>query len=198
MTISEERIVELAQQYLSKLQRANEEEFAINKPGIGKDYYEFLDGLDSECSHLADCYRIGYQNEEVEADLESALDVANIKVDRESKEYKLLISKFLFAATEACFQRLSMYKGDFDYKLEITKLATEEQPELSTRKNRKTTTELQNYVNVIAREVMEKYPDNQKQYLAVDVSDILESKHNIKRKSSTILRDYLSNYPDFW
>jgi len=197
MTISEERIVELAQQYLSKLQRANEEEFAINKPGIGKDYYEFLDGLDSECSHLADCYRIGYQNEEVEADLESALDVANIKVDRESKEYKLLISKFLFAATEACFQRLSMYKGDFDYKLEFTKLVTEEQPVLSTRKKRKSTTELQNYVNIIAREVMEKYPDSQKQYLAVDVSDILESKHGIKKKPSTILRDYLGKFPNF-
>jgi len=197
MTISEERIVELAQQYLSKLQRANEEEFAINKPGIGKDYYEFLDGLDSECSHLADCYRIGYQNEEVEADLESALDVANIKVDRESKEYKLLISKFLFAATEACFQRLSMYKGDFDYKLEFTKLGTEEQPVPSTRKKRKSTTELQNYVNVIAREVMEKYPNNQKQYLAEDVSDILESKHGIKKKPSTILRDYLGKFPNF-
>ena len=45
MTISEERIVELAQQYLSKLQRANEIEFAINKPGVGKDHYDFLDGL---------------------------------------------------------------------------------------------------------------------------------------------------------
>ena len=101
MTISEERIVELAQQYLSKLQRANEEEFETFKPGVGEDRYEFLDGLDSECSHLSDCYRYGYQNEEVEVDLESALDVANIKVDRESKEYKLLIGKFLFAATEA-------------------------------------------------------------------------------------------------
>ena len=197
MTISEERIVELAQQYLSKLQRANEDEFAINKPGVGGDYYEFMDGLDSECSHLADCFQIGYQNKEVEADLESALDVANIKVDRESKEYKLLISKFLFAATEACFQRLSMYKGDFDYKLELTKLDTEEPPVVSTRKNRKSTTELEYYVNVIAREVMEKYPDNQKQYLAVDVAKKLESKHGIKKEPSTILRDYLGKYPTF-
>ena len=46
MTISEEWIVELAQQYLSKLQKANQEEFAINKPGVGEDYYDFLDGLD--------------------------------------------------------------------------------------------------------------------------------------------------------
>lgn len=197
MTISEERIVELAQQYLSKLQKANEEEFETSKPGVGGDYYDFLDGLDSECSHLSDCYRIGYQNEEVEADLESALDVANIKVDRESKEYKLLIGKFLLAATKACLEKLSMYKGDFDYKLEFTKLGTEEQPVLSTRKKRKSTTELQNYVNVIAREVMEKYPNNQKQYLAEDVSDILESKHGIKKKPSTILRDYLGKFPNF-
>ena len=85
MSISEERIIELAQQYLSKLQRANEIEFATFKPGVGEDYYDFLDGLDSECSHLADDFRAGYQNKEVEADLESALDVSNIKVDRESK-----------------------------------------------------------------------------------------------------------------
>ena len=197
MSISEEQIVELAHQYLSKLQRANEIEFATNKPGVGEDYYDFIDGLDSKCSHLADDFRIGYQNEEVEADLESALDVANIKVDRESNEYKLLISKFLFATTEACFQRLSMYKGDFDYKLEFTKLDTEEPPVVSTRKKRKSTIELENRINIIAREVMEKYPDNQKQYLAVDVSEKLESKHDIKKKPATILRDYLGKYPNF-
>ena len=197
MTISKERIVELAQQYLSKLQIDNEEEFETFKPGLGEDRYEFLDGLDSECSHLSDCYRYGYQNEEVEADLESALDVANIKVDRESKEYKLLIGKFLFAATEACFQRLRMYEGDFDYKLEFTKLGTEEPPVVSTQKKRKSTKELEYYVNVIAREVMEKYPDNQKQYLAVDVSEKLESKHGIKKEPATILRDYLGKYPNF-
>jgi hypothetical protein len=197
MTISEERIVELAQQYLSKLQRANEEEFAINKPGTGEDYYEFLDGLDSKCSHLADDFRIGYQNKEVEADLESALDAANIKVDRESKEYKLLIHTFLVAAEEACCEKLSMYEGKFDFKSKSTKLGTEIPPVLSTQKKRKSTKELEYYVNVIAREVMEKYPDNQKQYLAVDVSEKLESKHGIKKEPATILRDYLGKYPNF-
>ena len=197
MTISEERIVELAQQYLSKLQRANEDEFAINKPGVGGDYYEFMDGLDSECSHLADCFQIGYQNKEVEADLESALDVANIKVDRESKEYKLLIHTFLVAAEEACCEKWSMYKGKYDFKSKSTKLGTEIPPVVSTQKKRKSTIELQNYVNAIAREVMEKYPDNQKQYLAVDVSEKLESKHGIKKKPATILRDYLGKYPNF-
>ena len=197
MTISEEQIVELAQQYLSKLQKANEIEFATFKPGVGEDYYVFLDVLEEECSHFSDCLTIGYQSKEVEADLKSALDVANIKVDRESKEYKLLIGKFLLAATKACFQRLSMYKGDFDYKLEFTKLVTEEPPEVNTRKTRKSTIKLQNYVNIIAREERIIHPDTPKEYLAVDVAKKLESKYGIKKKPTTIERDYLSNYPDF-
>ena len=197
MTISEEQIVILAQEYLSKLQRANQVEFATIKPGVGQDYYDFLDGLEAHCSHLADDFRIGYQNKEVEADIETALKSANIKIGRDSNEYKLLLSKFLFTATEACFERLSMYKGDFDYKLETTKLAAEIPPVVSTQKKRKSTIELEYYVNVIAREVMEKYPDNQKQYLAVDVSEKLESKHGIKKEPATILRDYLGKYPNF-
>ena len=197
MAISEEQIVILAQEYLSKLQRANEVEFATRKLGVGQDYYDFLDGLEAQCSHLADDFRIGYQNKEVEADLESALKAANIKADRDSNEYKLLLSKFLFAATEACFERLSMYKGDFDYKLETTKLAAEIPTLASTRKARKSTIELQNYVNIIAREERIIHPDTSKEYLAVDVAKKLESKYGIKKASSTILRDYLSNYPNF-
>ena len=197
MTISEERIVELGQQYLYKLQRANVIDFATFKPGLGKDRYDFLDGLWEECYHLADCLKIGYQNKEVEADLESALDVANIKVDRESKEYKLLIHTFLVAAEEACCEKLSMYKGKFDFKSKSTKLGTEIPPAVSTQKKRKSTIELENRINIIAREVMEKYPDNQKQYLAVDVSEKLNSKHGIKKKPATILRDYLGKYPNF-
>ena len=195
MTISEERIVKLAQQYLSKLQRANEYEFANNKPGVGKDYYEFMDGLDSECSHLADDFRIGYQNEEVEADLESALDVANIKVDRESKEYKLLISKFLFAATEACYERLSMYKGDFDYKLELTKLVTEE----PLVKNRVRTIAIQEEVNKIAKEEMIKYPRISRYDLAKEIADILvkEKKFQKTPKLEAIRKKYLTKYPNF-
>ncbi len=79
MVINERRIIELAQQYLSRLQRDNEIYFANNKPGIGKDHYDFLDGLDSECDHIADDHRYGYRNKKVETDLESTLDVANIK-----------------------------------------------------------------------------------------------------------------------
>ena len=195
MTISEEQIVELAQQYLAKLQRANEIEFATNKPGVGEDYYDFIDGLDSKCSHLADDFRIGYQNEEVEADLESALDAANIKVDRESNEYKLLISKFLLATTEACFQRLSMYKGDFDYKLELTKLVTEE----PLIKRRAKTLAIQEEVNKIAKEIMVKHPAIPKYNLAKDIADILVKDNNLPNppKYEAIRKKYLTTYPNF-
>jgi hypothetical protein len=195
MTISEEQIVELAQQYLAKLQRANEIEFATNKPGVGEDYYDFIDGLDSKCSHLADDFRYGYQNKEVEADLESALGVANIKVDRESKEYKLLISKFLFAATQACFQSLSMYKGDFDYKLEITKLEAEE----PLVKKRVRTIAIQKEVNKIAKEIMDKYPLTPKHNLADEIADILVEEDKILNppKKEAIRKNYLAKYKNF-
>ena len=195
MTISEERIVELAQQYLSKLQKANQEEFAINKPGVGEDYYDFIDGLDSKCSHLADDFRIGYQNDEVEADLVTALGVANINVDRESKEYKLLISKFLFAATQACFQSLSMYKGDFDYKLEITKLANEE----PLIKNRAKTLAIQKEVNKLAKEEMIKTPTLVRYKLAefVAIKLVEEKKILNPPKTEAIRKKYLTKYPNF-
>lgn len=195
MSISEEQIVELAQHYLSKLQRANEIEFATNKPGVGEDYYDFIDGLDSKCSHLADDFRIGYQNDEVEADLESALGVANIKVDRESKEYKLLISKFLFAATQACFQSLSMYKGDFDYKLELTKLANEE----PLIKRQAKTLAIQKEVNKLAKEEMIKTPTLVKYKLAEFVAIRLVEEKKILNppKDEAIRKNYLAEYPDF-
>ena len=195
MTISEEQIIELAQKYLSKLQRANEIEFATNKPGVGEDYYDFIDGLDSKCSHLADDFRIGYQNDEVEADLESALGVANIKVDRESKEYKLLISKFLFAATQACFQSLSMYKGDFDYKLELTKLANEE----PLIKKQAKTLATQEEVNKLAKEIMNKYPRTSRYDLANEIADKLVAEDKILKppKLEAIRKKYLTTYPNF-
>ena len=195
MSISEEQIVELAHQYLSKLQRANEIEFATNKPGVGEDYYDFIDGLDSKCSHLADDFRIGYQNDEVEADLVSALGVANIKVDRESKEYKLLISKFLFAATQACFQSLSMYKGDFDYKLDLTKLANEE----PLIKKQTKTLAIQKEVNKLAKEEMIKTPTLVRYKLAefVAIRQVEEKKILNPPKTEAIRKKYLTTYPNF-
>jgi len=207
MIVSEEQIVELAQQYLSKLQKANEIEFATFKPGALEDYYEFLDGLDSKCSHLADCFRIGCQNKEVEAELESALNVANIKVDRESNEYKLLISKFLFAATEACFQRLSMYKGDFEYKDvpnfsiygNTNYVAQYINTEFPPIKKRAETTAIQKEVNKLAKEIMDKYPRTSKYDLANEIADKLvkEQKFQKKPKFEAIRKKYLTKYPNF-
>ena len=195
MTISKERIVELAQQYLFKLQRANEIEFETSKQGVGGDLFEFLEGLDSKCWSIADDYRYGYQNEEVEADLESALDVANIKVDRESKEYKLLIGKFLFAASEACFQRLDMYKGKFDYKLELTKLVTEE----PLIKKQAKTIAIQEEVNKLAKEEMIKTPTLVRYKLAefVAIKLVEEKKILNPPKTEAIRKKYLTKYPNF-
>lgn len=195
MAISEEHIVELAKQYLSKLQRANEVEFATNKPGVGQDYYDFLDGLEAQCSHLADDFRIGYQNKEVEADLYSALKAANIKVDRDSNEYKLLASKFLFAATKACNERLSMYKGDFDYKLELTKLPAEE----PLIKKQAKTLAIQEEINKIAKEEMSKTPTLVKYKLAdfVAIRLVEEKKILNPPKGEAIRKNYLAKYPNF-
>ena len=195
MAISEEHIVELAKQYLSRLQRANEVEFATNKPGVGQDYYDFLDGLEAQCSHLADDFRIGYQNKEVEADLDSALKAANIKADRDSNEYKLLLSKFLFAATEACYERLSMYKGDFDYKLETTKLAAEE----PLIKKQAKTLAIQEEINKIAKEEMSKTPTLVKYKLAdfVAIRLVEEKKILNPPKGEAIRKNYLAKYPNF-
>ena len=207
MTISEERIVELAQQYLSKLQRDNEIYFVNNKLGQGKEYQDLLDGLDAKCSHIADDFRYGYQNKEVEAELESALDVANIKVDRESKEYKLLISKFLFAATEACFQRLSMYKGDFDYKDvpnfsiygNTNYVAQYINTEFPPVKKRAETIAIQKEVNKLAKEIMDKYPRTSRYDLANEIADKLvkEKKFQKTPKFEVIRKKYLTKYPNF-
>jgi hypothetical protein len=90
-----------------------------------------------------------------------------------------------------------MYEGKFNFKSKSTKLGTEKPPVVSTQKIRKSTIELQNYVNIIAREERIIHPDTAKKFLAVDVAKKLDSKYGITIKPTTIERDYLSNYPDF-
>jgi hypothetical protein len=195
MVINERRIIELAQQYLSRLQRDNEIYFANNKPGVGKDYYDFLDGLGSECDHIEDDHRYGYQNKKVETDLESILNVANIKVDRESKEYNLLIHKFLLAAVDACYERLSMYKGEFDFKLDSTKLVTGK-PSI---KHQAKTIAIQEEINRLAKEIMDKYPRTSKYDLATEIADKLIEEKKLERapKFEAIRKNYLNKYPNF-
>ena len=195
MTVTNEKTIELAQQYFSRLQRDNEIYFANNKPGVGKDYYDFLDGLGSECDHIADAHRRGYQNKKVETDLKSILDVANIKVDRESKEYNLLIDKFLLAAIEACYERLRMYKGEFDFKLDSTKLVTGKPP----IKHQAKTIAIQEEVNRIAKEIMDKYPRTSRLDLATEIADKLIEEKRLERtpKFEAIRKKYLDKYPNF-
>ncbi len=195
MVINERRIIELAQQYLSRLQRDNEIYFANNKPGVGKDHYDFLDGLDSECDHIADDHRYGYRNKKVETDLESTLDVANIKVDRESKEYNLLIDKFLLAAVDACYERLSMYKGEFDFKLDSTKLVIGK-PSI---KHQAKTIAIQEEINRLAKEIMDKYPKTSKYDLATEIADKLIEEKKLERtpKFEAIRKNYFDKYPNF-
>jgi hypothetical protein len=195
MPITSEKTIELAQQYLSRLQRDNEIYFANNKPGAGKDYYDFLDGLGSECDHIEDDHRYGYQNKKVETDLESILNVANIKVDRESKEYNLLIHKFLLAAVDACYERLSMYKGEFDFKLDSTKLVTGK-PSI---KHQAKTIAIQEEINRLAKEIMDKYPRTSKYDLATEIADKLIEEKKLERapKFEAIRKNYLNKYPNF-
>ncbi len=195
MAITNEKTIELAQQYLSRLQRDNEIYFANNKPGVGKDHYDFLDGLDSECDHIADDHRYGYRNKKVETDLESTLDVANIKVDRESKEYNLLIDKFLAAAVDACYERLSMYKGEFDFKLDSTKLVIGK-PSI---KHQAKTIAIQEEINRLAKEIMDKYPKTSKYDLATEIADKLIEEKKLERtpKFEAIRKKYLNKYPNF-
>ena len=199
MSITDTKIIELAQQYLAKLQRENERHFAINKPGVGEDYYDFIDGLDSECGSIQESHMHGYQNKQVEADLDSFLNAEDIKVDRESDDYKLLIDKFLLAAIEACYERLKMYKGEFDFDLSSTKLVIEKptetiKPIKSGPEERSSTYNKRVIINKIAARMREKYQTTPKYVLAADIAKELEEKHNIKMSERTIFRHYSTHF----
>ena len=195
MSITDTKIIELAQQYLAKLQSENERHFAINKPGVGEDYYDFIDGLDSECGSIQESHMHGYQNKQVEADLDSFLNAEDIKVDRESDDYKLLIDKFLLAAIEACYERLKMYKGEFDFDLSSTKLVAEKPPV----KHRAETIAIQEEINKLAKEIMDKYPRTSKFDLANEIADILSAEKKFRKtpKFEAIRKNYLDKYPNF-
>jgi len=135
-------------------------------------------------------------------ELDSFLKDKGYEVESLSDIYMVLARKFVLAKIQALGIAQGLLNGETytytnDKSLEEESLLLQKQPVVSTRKTRKSTIELEYYVNVIAREVMEKYPDNQKQYLAVDVSKKLNSKHGINKKPETILRDYLGNFPNF-
>ena len=135
-------------------------------------------------------------------ELDSFLKVKGHEVEPLSDTYKVLARKFVLAKIRALGIAQGLLNGETytysnDKSLEEESLLLQKQPVVSTRKTRKSTIKLQNYVNIIAREEMKIHPDNVKEYLAVDVAKKLESKYGIKKEPTTIERDYLSNYPDF-
>ena len=135
-------------------------------------------------------------------ELDSFLKDKGHEVEPLSDTYMVLARKFVLAKIQALGKAQGLLIGETytysnDKSLEEESLLLQIPPVVNTRKTRKSTIKLQNYVNIIAREEMKIHPDNVKEYLAVDVAKKLESKYGIKKEPTTIERDYLSNYPDF-
>jgi len=135
-------------------------------------------------------------------DLDSFLVDKNYEVEPLSETYMVLAHKFIVAKIKALSIAQGLL-GDKTYTYSNEKSLEEEgllfdiPPLVSTRNTRKSTIVLQNYVNIIAREERIIHPDTVKEFLAVDVAKKLESMYGIKKEPATILRDYLSGYPDF-
>ena len=135
-------------------------------------------------------------------DLDSFLVDKNYEVEPLSETYMVLAHKFIVAKIKALSIAQGLL-GDKTYTYSNEKSLEEEgvlfdiPPLVSTRKTRKSTIVLQNYVNIIAREERIIHPDTVKEFLAVDVAKKLESRYAIKIKPATILRDYLGKYPNF-
>ncbi len=64
-------------------------------------------------------------------------------------------------------------------------------------KHRLKTIEMQKLINHIARDLMNEYPNVNKDWLSVEVSEVLKIKHQIERKPSTIRTKNLKDYPGF-
>ena len=135
-------------------------------------------------------------------DLDSFLVDKNYEVEPLSETYMVLAHKFIVAKIKALSIAQGLL-GDKTYTYSNERSLEEEgvlfdiPPVVSTHKTRKSTIVLQNYVNIIAREERIIHPDTVKEFLAVDVAKKLESRYGIKKAPATILRDYLSGYPDF-
>ena len=135
-------------------------------------------------------------------DLDSFLVDKNYEVEPLSETYMVLAHKFIVAKIKALSIAQGLL-GDKTYTYSNERSLEEEgvlfdiPPLVSTRNTRKSTIVLQNYVNIIAREERIIHPDTVKEFLAVDVAKKLESMYGIKKEPATILRDYLSGYPDF-
>ena len=135
-------------------------------------------------------------------DLDSFLVDKNYEVEALSETYMVLAHKFIVAKIKALSIAQGLL-GDKTYTYSNERSLEEEgvlfdiPPLVSTRKTRKSTIVLQNYVNIIAREEKIIHPDSVRKDLVIVVAEKLESKYGIKIKPVTILRDYLGKFPNF-
>jgi len=75
------KILELAKPYKEELLRKNEMEYATNKPDIGEDFYEHINGIDYECDDIANCIRYErYTCPEIVAEMKSYKANKKIKI----------------------------------------------------------------------------------------------------------------------
>jgi len=135
-------------------------------------------------------------------ELDSFLKDKGHEVEPLSDTYMVLARKFVLAKVRALGIAQGLLNGETytysnDKSLEEESLSLQIPPVVSTRKTRKSTIKLQNYVNIIAREERIIHPDTAKKFLAVDVAKKLYHRYGIKKEPTTIERDYLSEYPDF-
>ena len=135
-------------------------------------------------------------------DLDSFLADKNYEVEPLSETYMVLAHKFIVAKIKALSIAQGLL-GDKTYTYSNERSLEEEgvlfdiPPVVSTRNTHKSTIVLQNYVNIIARDIMIIHPDSVRKDLVIVVAEKLESKYGIKIKPATILRDYLGKFPDF-
>jgi len=188
------KILELAKSYKEELLRKNEMEYATNKPGIGEEYYAHIDGIDSVCDGIADCFRIGYKCPDIESEMKSYIAGRGINLVEDSVDYKFCLEKFIQATYEACIDKLKIYKGEKYIDLDNSRFG--EKPII---KRRASTIHNQEVINQLAREIMTQYPMTPKINLAEELADKLASENRLEKPLSaeTIRREYLNDYPNF-
>ena len=189
------KILELAKSYKEELLRKNEMEYATNKPDIGEDFYDHINGIDSVCDDIANCIRYKrYTCPEIEAEMKSYLAKKGLNLNEGSDDYKFCLDKFLHATYDACRDKLEIYEGKKYVGLDESRF--EERPIINRRAS---TIHNQEVINEIAREIMAKYPRTQKTDLANEIAEIIKKENRLERPLSaeTITREYLNDYPNF-
>ena len=189
------KILELAKSYKEELLRKNEMEYATNKPDIGEDFYDHINGIDSVCDDIANCIRYKrYTCPEIEAEMKSYLAKKGLNLNEGSDDYKFCLDKFLHATYDACRDKLEIYEGKKYVGLDESRF--EERPIINRLAS---TIHNQEVINEIAREIMAKYPRTQKTDLANEIAEKIKQENLLDKhlRFDTIRKTYLKNHPNY-